>query len=88
MVCLKEIRHIIADELGMHARPAAQLAKRCSVFKCSIKIGNKDNMVDAKRIMGIMSLALKCKEELIMTFDGPDANEAATEMAAFLKENL
>ena len=85
---MKEIKHIIADELGIHARPAAQLAKRCSAYKSSIMIGTEAKMVDAKRIMGLMSLALKCGDGFSMTFDGPDAEEAAADLAAFLKENL
>ena len=85
---MREIRHTIADELGVHARPAAQLAKRCSVYKSSIMIGIGEQMVDAKRIMGLMSLALKCGDELTMTFEGPDAEEAAKDLAAYLKENL
>ena len=85
---MREIRHIIADELGIHARPAAQLAKRCSAYKSSIMIGTEAKMVDAKRIMGLMSLALKCGNELTMTFEGPDADEAAEDLTVFLKENL
>jgi phosphocarrier protein len=45
-------------------------------------------MVDAKRIMGVMGLALKHGEELTMTFDGSDAVEAAENLEAFLRETL
>lgn len=83
-----EIQHIIADELGIHARPAAQLVKQCSIFKSSIMIGTPEKMVDAKRIMGVMGLSLKHGDEVIMTFDGEDADHAAQELAVFLKENL
>ena len=85
---MREIRHIIADELGIHARPAAQLVKRCSVYDCSIMIGTPAKMVDAKRIMGVMGLALKHGDELTMTFDGADADRAADDLTAFLRENL
>ena len=85
---MKEIRHVIADKLGIHARPAAQLAKRCSVYESSIMIGTEAKMVDAKRIMGLMSLALKCGDELTMTFEGSDAEKAAADLTVFLKENL
>ena len=85
---MTEIRHIIADELGIHARPAAQLVKRCSAYSGSIMIGTSAKMVDAKRIMGVMGLALKHGDELTMTFDGEDADKAAKDLAAFLIENL
>jgi phosphocarrier protein len=88
MVCLIEIKYVITDELGLHARPAGMLVKRCSAFNCDIKIGTAARMVDAKRIMGVMSLAVKHGQEVTLTFDGTDATEALEDLKAFLKENL
>ena len=85
---MTEIRHIITDELGIHARPAALFVKQCAAYQSSIMVGTEAKMVDAKRIMGVMGLALKCGDEMIMTFEGADAEQAAQEMAAFLKQNL
>jgi len=85
---MTEIRHIIADELGVHARPAAQLVKRCSAFNCDIMIGTSEKMVDAKRIMGVMGLGLGHGDEMTMTFDGPDADKAARDLTVFLKETI
>jgi phosphocarrier protein len=82
------IKHIITDELGIHARPAGQLVKAASVFKCEIKFGTPEKMVDAKRIMGVMRLALKHGDTLTMTFDGEDEKNAAIELEKFLKEDL
>jgi len=83
-----EIRHVIADELGIHARPAGLLVKRCSAFGCEIKIATPERTVDAKRIMGVMGLAAKCGDEITMTFHGLDAKEAAEALEVFLKESL
>ena len=88
MIRLIEVKYIITDELGIHARPAGMLVKQCSIFSCDIKIGTPARMVDAKRIMGVMSLAMKHGEEVTMTFDGTDAVQAAEDLEAFLKENL
>lgn len=85
---MKEIKYIITDELGMHARPAGSLVKAASGYQCDIKIGRTEKMVDAKRIMGVMGLAMKQNEELTMTFDGADEDAAATGMETFLEENL
>ena len=85
---MKEIRYVIADELGIHARPAGNLIKVASKYQCDIKIGTPTKMVDAKRIMGVMGLALKQNDEITMTFDGVDEDTAATGMETFLQENL
>ena len=83
-----EISYVITDELGIHARPAGQLVKAASGFQSSIQIGTPAKMVDAKRIMGVMGLALKQGDTLTMKFDGQDEEEAAKAIETFLKENL
>ena len=44
--------------------------------------------MDAKRIMGVMRLAVKQGMEITMAFDGPDEDAAADALEAFLKANL
>ena len=85
---MKEIKHIIKDELGIHARPAGLLVKLCGSFTCEIKAGRPDKMVDAKRVIGVMTLGMKCGDELHLTFDGPDEERAAADVETFLIENL
>ena len=85
---MTEIKHIIKDELGIHARPAGLLVKKCTEFKSDIKMGRPDKMVDAKRVIGVMTLGMKCGDELTITFDGADEEAAATAVEAFLSENL
>lgn len=83
-----EIKYVITDELGIHARPAGRLVKEAGAFQCNILIGTPEKMVDAKRIMGVMGLAMKQGDELTMSFDGEDEAAAAKTIEAFLKENL
>jgi len=85
---MKEIKYIIKDELGIHARPAGLLVKLCGGFACDIQIGKPDKMVDAKRVIGVMALGMKCGDELHITFNGPDEETAASDVEAFLKDNL
>jgi len=87
-VILEKIRYIIQDELGIHARPAGLLVKTAAGFPCKVMVGTPEKMVDAKRIMGVMGLALKQGQEMVMTFDGEKEAEAAGALAAFLRENL
>lgn len=83
-----EMRHVIMDALGIHARPAGMLVKQCSSFNCAIQIGTAEKMVDAKRIMGVMGLAAKQGTEVTITFDGDDEKQASEAVLAFLKEHL
>ena len=85
---MKTVEYTITDELGIHARPAGLLVKEAAKFASSIKIAGPKKEVDAKRIMGVMGLAIKKGDVLTMTFDGPDEDAAAAALEAFLKENL
>jgi phosphocarrier protein len=47
----------IVNELGIHARPAGMIANTASRFVCDIKLVKDGMEVNAKSIMGIMTLA-------------------------------
>ena len=85
---MKTIEYTIKDALGIHARPAGLLVKEAGKFASKIMIASPKKEVDAKRIMGVMGLAIKKGDVLTMTFDGPDEDAAAAALEAFLKENL
>jgi phosphocarrier protein len=85
---MQTVKHIIKDELGLHARPAGQLVKTCAKFKSDIQIGSPAKMVNAKRIIGVMALTLKTGQELTMTFNGEDEAAAAETCKKFLEENI
>lgn len=85
---MKTFNYTIRDELGLHARPAGQLVKAASGFKCNITVATPAKSVDAKRIMGVMQLAAKQGTVLTITCDGEDADAAAAALETFVKQNL
>ena len=80
--------YTIKDELGIHARPAGMLVKEASKFTSDIKISKGSQEVDAKRIFGVMSLGVKKDEEIFISAEGQDEEEAIEAMENFLKNNL
>ena len=85
---MKEIKHIINDPLGMHARPAGMLVKAVAPFASKITVTAPTGSADAKRLMALMRLAAKQGMELTITVEGPDEEKAAAELQAFLTANL
>lgn len=85
---MREIKYTITDELGIHARPAGQLVKQASAFKCDIKAASPAKSVDAKRIMGVMSMGAKKGDTVKLTIEGADEAEAAASLEKFLQDNL
>ncbi len=85
---MKQLKYRITDEFGLHARPAGQLVKAMTQYQCSVRIGTPAKMVDAKRILGVMGLAIKGGEEITMEFQGEDEAEAFATAEKTLKECL
>ena len=85
---MKEFVYTITDPEGIHARPAGVLVKEAAKYPCNVTIAKDGREVDAKRIMGVMSLGIKCGQEITMKTDGDEEEAAADALLAFLKENL
>ncbi len=85
---MKQFQYVITDELGIHARPAGLLVKEAAKFQADIKIKKGEKEADAKRIFGIMGLAAKKGDEIVLTADGADEADAIAAIEEFLKANL
>ena len=85
---MKEVTYVIKDELGIHARPAAQLVKAISGFKSTITIEGAKGSADMKRLMALMKLSVKKDESVTVKADGEDENEAIKTLQEFFEANL
>ena len=66
----------IVNRNGLHARPAAEIVKTASKFKCDITISRDDLEVNGKSIMGVMMLAAEFGSTIALRASGPDESEA------------
>lgn len=73
-------------ENGLEARPVALLVQTASQFDSSIYIESENSKVNAKSIMGMMTLVLPAGEKVVVTADGKDENEAADAIARYLSD--
>ena len=71
-------------ETGLEARPVAMLVQVASQFDSTVYINVDDRKVNAKSIMGMMSLGLASGEEINVTADGEDEKAAIDEIEKFL----
>ena len=85
---MKEVKYIITDEIGIHARPAGLLVKAISQYGSNITIRRGTQEGNAKSIIGIMTLGVKKGDEVIFLVDGADEAEASETLRVFLNENL
>ena len=66
----------ITNKLGLHARAAAKLVHTASAFEAEIYVGTEHEEVNAKSILGILTLAATKGTPLIVRAEGPDEVEA------------
>ena len=66
----------ITNKLGMHLRPAQQLVQIVLPFQCEVYLENNDHKVNAKSIMGLLTLAASQGTRLTVICEGDDAKEA------------
>ncbi len=85
---MKEFTYTIKDELGIHARPAGLLVKEATKFSCDIKMRKDDKEIDAKRIIGVMSLGTKQGDTVTLIANGDDEDKAIESLKEFMENNL
>lgn len=69
---------------SMEARPVAVLVQVASQFNSSIYVESGDKKVNAKSIMGMMSLGLNSGEEVVVSADGEDETNAMQDIEKYL----
>ncbi len=69
---------------GLEARPVALLVQEASKYDSTVYIQSGDKKVNAKSIMGMMSLTLDNGESLTVTADGADEELAVANIEKFL----
>lgn len=69
---------------GLEARPIAVLVQVASQHESTVYIESEGKKVNAKSIMGMMSLGLDSGEEVTVIADGKDEEEAVANIEKFL----
>lgn len=83
-----ERRVEIVNRLGLHARAAALLASRASAFEAHVTLIRDGDEVDAKSIMGLMTLAAAQGTVLTLTADGRDAEAAVEHLSQLVADRF
>ena len=79
---------LVANKLGIHARPAAMFVKTANRFACDIFVEKDGEKVNGKSIMGLMMLAAGPGSKLTVHADGQDASQALAELEILIKRKF
>lgn len=85
---MKTFQYKITEEVGIHARPAGLLTKAAKECGSKVTISCNGKSAEASKLMAVMSLGVKCFDEVTVNVEGENEEEAAAQMEEFFKENL
>ena len=78
----------VLNRAGIHARPASEIAKTASSFKCDIFFEKENMKVNAKSIMGVITLGATYKTKILCVCSGEDENEAMAALQALFERRF
>ena len=67
---------VVNNQVGLHARPATFFIQKANEFKSSIQVEKEERKVNAKSLLGVLSLGIVKGTPIKLIADGPDEKEA------------
>lgn len=81
---MKTCEIMITNSSGLHARPATFFIQKANSYKCSIWVEKEDCRVNAKSLLGVLSLGIVKGTTITLIADGNDENEAVNGLVALV----
>ena len=78
----------IKNNVGLHARPAALFVRTCSKYRSDIFVEKDGKKVNAKSIMGVMSLAVSQGTQITISAQGEDEKEAVEKLVELIESKF
>lgn len=78
----------VQNSVGLHARPATFFIQKANEFKSSIWVEKEDRRVNAKSLLGVLSLGIVKGAEISIIADGSDEEEAVKTLVELIESNF
>ena len=78
----------ITNSSGLHARPATFFIQKANEFKSSIWVEKDDRKVNAKSLLGVLSLGIAQGMKITIVADGSDEDAAVNGLIALIESGL
>lgn len=77
-MCVKEV--LVQNQVGLHARPATFFIQKANEYKSSIWVEKEERRVNAKSLLGVLSLGIVGGTTIRIIADGGDEEEAVNSL--------
>ncbi len=78
----------VNNQVGLHARPATFFIQKANEFKSSIWVEKDERRVNAKSLLGVLSLGIVKGTAINLIADGVDEQEAVEALAELISTNF
>jgi phosphocarrier protein len=78
---------VVNIEVGLHARPATFFIQKANEFKCSIWVEKNERRVNAKSLLGVLSLGIVQGSTITLIADGAEEAEAVECLAELVAQS-
>ena len=78
----------IQNSVGLHARPATFFIQKANSYKCSIWVEKEDCRVNAKSLLGVLSLGIVKGTTITLIADGADETDAVAGLVALVESEF
>lgn len=79
---------VVSNSVGLHARPATFFIQKSNEFKSSIWVEKGDRRINAKSLLGILSLGIIKGTEIRIIADGVDEEAAVSSLVSLIENEL
>ncbi len=83
---LKEI--VVQNQVGLHARPATFFIQKANEYKSSIWIEKDEKKVNAKSLLGVLSLGVTKGVSITIIAEGSDEEQAVNELVSLISSDF
>ena len=74
----------VQNQVGLHARPATFFIQKANSYKSSIWVEREDRRINAKSLLGVLSLGIVKGMTITIIADGQDENEAVEGLSGLI----
>ena len=85
---MPEITVMVKHEVGLHARPASMFVQIAAKFSSDIDVTYGETTVNAKSILGVLTLGAHKDAEIIIKAEGEDAEDALQALEQLVLDNF
>ena len=85
-MCVKDV--VISNQVGLHARPATFFIQKANEFKSTVWVVKEERRVNAKSLLGVLSLGIVGGTEIRIIVDGSDEEAALAALVELVESGF